>query len=534
MLKASMLMAALLAATSANALSFTTSAPSMLDGYNGYTPAPIFTVGDTIGNYTPPGILDGIGAYRFNASTVRVLVNHEIAAGLGYDYTLANGTSLNGSRVSYFDINRATKTISGSGLAFDTIYDRQGNVVTAGTQLTFGAISRLCSSVLVEGNAYGAGRGVVDRIYMTGEESGNGTMFALNTATGALHSVPGMGYGSWENAAQLDTGTTNKVAFLLSDDTNGSAMLMYVGTKDSDPNAGFLARNGLVGGKLYAWKAATPGVDSPAELNGNGSSASGSWVELTTFDASKAGQAGYDAQGYALAATLQTQADSLGAFSFSRPEDIAPNKVDPNLVAFASTGSATDSNSDVWGTVYTFKVGFDANGDPAATTVAVIADGNDDATFSLRSPDNLDWADADTIIVNEDRSANWASVAGANPNEASILELELDGTITRVATINRIVPPGQTDSLPADFGNWETSGILDVSRLFGHTVDGAVFLTDVQAHSISLGRTNLVEGGQLLFLETGVPEPATWAMMIGGFGLVGSAMRRRRTGVVAA
>jgi hypothetical protein len=25
-----------------------------------------------------------------------------------------------------------------------------------------------------------------------------------------------------------------------------------------------------------------------------------------------------------------------------------------------------------------------------------------------------------------------------------------------------------------------------------------------------------------------VPEPATWAMMIGGFGLVGGALRRRR------
>ena len=32
----------------------------------------------------------------------------------------------------------------------------------------------------------------------------------------------------------------------------------------------------------------------------------------------------------------------------------------------------------------------------------------------------------------------------------------------------------------------------------------------------------------------GVPEPATWAMMIGGFGLVGSALRRRRGDVVAA
>lgn len=30
-----------------------------------------------------------------------------------------------------------------------------------------------------------------------------------------------------------------------------------------------------------------------------------------------------------------------------------------------------------------------------------------------------------------------------------------------------------------------------------------------------------------------VPEPATWAMMIGGFGLVGGAMRRRRVGAMA-
>ncbi len=30
-----------------------------------------------------------------------------------------------------------------------------------------------------------------------------------------------------------------------------------------------------------------------------------------------------------------------------------------------------------------------------------------------------------------------------------------------------------------------------------------------------------------------VPEPATWAMMIGGFGMVGAAMRRRRAGTAA-
>lgn len=35
-------------------------------------------------------------------------------------------------------------------------------------------------------------------------------------------------------------------------------------------------------------------------------------------------------------------------------------------------------------------------------------------------------------------------------------------------------------------------------------------------------------------LNVGVPEPATWAMLIGGFGLVGAAARRRRMTTVAA
>jgi hypothetical protein len=37
-----------------------------------------------------------------------------------------------------------------------------------------------------------------------------------------------------------------------------------------------------------------------------------------------------------------------------------------------------------------------------------------------------------------------------------------------------------------------------------------------------------------VFLAVGVPEPTTWALMIGGFGLAGVSLRRRRSAVAAA
>lgn len=61
----------------------------------------------------------------------------------------------------------------------------------------------------------------------------------------------------------------------------------------------------------------------------------------------------------------------------------------------------------------------------------------------------------------------------------------------------------------ADAGAWETSGIVDVSRLFG-VKRGTLFLFDVQAHGTDdqetynsarrISDTDLVEGGQLSFL----------------------------------
>ena len=93
-----------------------------------------------------------------------------------------------------------------------------------------------------------------------------------------------------------------------------------------------------------------------------------------------------------------------------------------------------------------------------------------------------------------------------------------NGALLRVANIDRSVvldgsiadPTQAVDTDAGSAGEWESSGILDVSDLFGEA-PGSLFLFDVQAHGIEdqdgfnpssrIIDGDLVEGGQLLFLE---------------------------------
>jgi hypothetical protein len=87
-----------------------------------------------------------------------------------------------------------------------------------------------------------------------------------------------------------------------------------------------------------------------------------------------------------------------------------------------------------------------------------------------------------------------------------------------------------TNNFPSTFGPF-TSGVIYVPVL-GYVVFGpstGSFLTEpTSSYSYAMTFTydytpSAVTGG--------VPEPATWALMIGGFGLTGAVLRRRRTAV---
>lgn len=479
--------ASLLLPTAAIAAQRTAEDPMLVPVADGWSNVAISTVGETIGAYTPPGLLDGMSAYAARGRGVMsVFVNHELRSNVGYAYTLANGTSLTGARISRYDVQTNTLKVIDAEPAYDTIYDVAGDVVTSAAQVS-GGLGRFCS-----GRGVSAGEfGFVDDIHFAGEEQTNGVLYALDTATRELWAVPDAGRLGWENVSPVDTGDPGTVALLIGDDREGAPLWLYVGEKQ--PGGTFLERNGLTGGTLYAWVADEAGVDSPAEFSGNGTTAAGSWVAIGARDGDS----------LRTTAELDAAADTAGHFAFSRPEDVHENPDDGQQLVLASTGrEGFDGDSDVYGTTYLVDLEF-SDGWPTGTDLTILYDGDeafasDGADAILRSPDNLTWASDGKIYVQEDRAIDgaWGTV------QASIWQLDPAalGEANRIAVADQsAVPADQTLPGGGTIGQWETSGIIDVT----HLVKGGAplaLLYNVQAHGVGGGRIadlGLAEGGQL-------------------------------------
>ncbi|MGD8556833.1 MAG: hypothetical protein PVJ14_05745, partial [Chromatiales bacterium] len=162
-----------------NSVSADTSEPPQATGLAGWSTDPVFTIGETMNGYTPPGIPDGMGAFERDG-TVEIFSNHELRAAQGYAYTLANGTELTGARVSKLVFDKQTRDLVQMSPAYDTIYNRAGEIVDDAADLDSGALNRLCSA----GSFVAGQAGFVDDVFLTGEESYGGTEFALDVANG--------------------------------------------------------------------------------------------------------------------------------------------------------------------------------------------------------------------------------------------------------------------------------------------------------------------------------------------------------------
>ncbi|HQU70723.1 MAG: DUF839 domain-containing protein [Calditrichaeota bacterium] len=390
--------------------------------------------------------------------------------------------------------------------------DRAGNAVTSATQLNEGSntlwgMDRLCSANLYRRRTFN----LEDDIFFTGEETGNGQEFALDVRNGVLYAVPMMGRAAWESVAMVNPGNRDKVALVVGDDRGGAYLWLYVGEKNHFGDGSFLDRNGLAYGHLYAW-VADNGDTTPEAFHGTGNLRYGYFAPIEQFNADSAGVPGYDALGYADLATLDAQAAVAGAFRFSRPEDVQVNPHNDREVTLASTGRGGLFPSDNWGTMYEIDFYFNRRG-PITARIKIDYDADDAGNgqfshpdFGLRSPDNLEWAGNGKIYVQEDRSTSPGSLFGGTSGiEASIWEMTHTGQLERIASMDRTaVPAGQIDNDPTDLGNWESSGILDVTDLFFTFPGEQLLLANVQAHSLTFGSSDrdaaLVQGGQIFFL----------------------------------
>lgn len=520
--------ATILLAITANAVA----APPMLRATpeGGFEVTPLISIGEAIDGYRPPGVPDGMAAFAWSEDRLRLFVNHELAARSGYSYRLANGAKLRGSRISYFDIDRRTRRVHAAGLAYGTVFDRAGREVRDAAQISerpdlpLAGFHAFCSAA---GFAAGTG-GFVDDIMFTHEEASvrggrhphGGSVWALDVRNGQLWALPELGRGSWENVAAVATPDGDRpdghVALLLGDDLEFGAAPLYLWLGRKQPGGSFTARNGLARGQLWAW-VADNGDTSPGQWHGSGTMRSGRFVALRNREPERAGRKGYDVAGYPDDTTLRAQAATLGAFLFSRPEDLHTNPRDGREVVFASTGHGHLYPPDDWGGIYLARVRFTAAPDggwqPAAD-IHLLYDSDERADHGIRSPDNLVWAVDGSIYVQEDKAVKRGAFAAASGREASIWALHPDrpDKPVRIAEIDRrALPAGAIDRKAAVPGEWESSGIIDVSELLGAWPGELVLLATVQAHGVVDGPIggsgDLVQAGQLLWLTKKLQVP---------------------------
>lgn len=116
-------------------------------------------------------------------------------------------------------------------------------------------------------------------------------------------------------------------------------------------------------------------------------------------------------------------------------------------------------------------------------------------------------------------------------------------TSTQALTINTAFDTGFTQIGHPEGQGWDTTFLSPTSVEFtapsagefapaGHQIDPG------DQFNVIVGFDQRIDPSQFKFTVTwgdgGVPEPQTWAVMLGGFGLVGAALRRRRATLAAA
>ncbi len=295
---------------------------------------------------------------------------------------------------------------------------------------------RFCSSTVVTGN------GFAHPMLFTNEESNDvlvvpagatypadpyygannlrqaGYTVALDTVTGVVTPIAGMGRHNHENQVLVPGGWNHRLAFLSGDDTftaPGSQLYMYLANSAGDvlSDKGHLygfqvtKANGVAVDPYNPWNGANDYLDISA-----GETFSGRFIQVPD-DIARGTSPGGEPQG-----RLEAWSNFNNVFQFVRVEDIAYDPDSPRTVYFADTGTTRLAEDPLTGRLLRLGAGgTNSNGrifkmvlnkhDPKQVDSFTIF--ADSATVGFVNPDNI-AVGRNSIMVQEDPPAGCAGL----------------------------------------------------------------------------------------------------------------------------
>lgn len=496
---------------------FTTARPSMLTPVApGSSVTPLITVGDTLANgYRFEAIPDGIAFRTKGDKKLDLYVNHETST-VPFPYNPSAPTEANSqndfdnSQLSHLELNRETAGILSGEMAIASAenYQRFCSSFLADEANGFDKPLLLTNEegidwVKREGKAFPATIGAPDARQI-------GTVVAHDPKNGKTRPIWGMGRHNHENSLAVP-GYGHPVV-LSGDDA-------FVNNPAQSQVYSYIAEGSKAvwrdEGDLWAFVSTTPGFNDYFDFTpGSPVSIQGHFVKVPKNIATgrnpdgteiMAADVGYspppndgtwqrDPNGVGIDGpqwVLETWSDQNDAFQFVRIEDMAYDRrpAMQNVVYLVDSGRGTtgspqpgrSTNGRIW------KMVLDPADPTEVTSLSILVDGDTMPVKhpgAIHQPDNIESTLNGLLVTEDPGSSQQFSPGDLNATTARLMHYRFaTGTLSVAARVDQSADEGPTDvdSAPAGrLGAWESSGVIDVSSVFG----ADTFLITVQAHTL--------------------------------------------------
>lgn len=438
-------------------------APYVVPAAKKLTTVSLITAGDQVPNpnggmYTFAGRPEGTGILKNDDGTFTLLVNHNFAAGQGS--VRAHGAT--GSFISRLTVDPDTlEVVSGQDQIKSTW---TWNAVVGTWVQTPTQLARLSSANLAGPSAFfdvTGGLGTLTRLYLTGEELGEGRAFCNIVSTnysGLTYEMPRFGNISWQNCVAAPGYGLKTVVAGIDGPATGE-IYMYIGMKTASP--GILDSAGLTNGFLYGVKVQGLADEDPATGLGGPTSLPftlESFGDVSAWDG----------------ATLQSESDAADVMAFIRPRDAHWDRNDPRKLYFATNGN-DNAPSRLWMLQFS-----DLSNPEAGGTLHLILDG----TEGIVKADNIVVDEASNVLIQESPGddQHLAGIWYYQPQSGDLdLIAEHDAAL---------FTPGEPGFITQ---NEESSGIIDARDALGE----GYYIYTSQPHVLT-GNPDTVEDGQVM------------------------------------